>query len=127
LAWGPRGRPVGSAIAAAIVLLELVAPVGRARDLRHPPPAEWARAALTAELASTGQSHLVIVRYGPLHVPNFEWVYNEADIDDAAIVWARDRGDAENADLLRYFRSRQVSLLEVGFTKGPPIRKSYPN
>jgi hypothetical protein len=55
---------------------------------------------------------LVIVRYGPHHDFNREWVYNEADIDAAKVVWARDMGRSDNQELLQYFRNRKVWLVE---------------
>jgi hypothetical protein len=58
--------------------------------------------------------HLVLVRYGPTHDPGLqmEWVYNRADIDRARVIWARDMGDSDNSRLLRYYRDRDVWLIE---------------
>ena len=55
---------------------------------------------------------LVFVRYSPRHIFQDEWVYNRAAIDDARIVWARDLGDAENRQLLRYYADRTALVLE---------------
>jgi hypothetical protein len=38
-------------------------------------------------------------------------VYNEADIDGARVVWARDLGPAGNRDLLAHFDDRRVWTL----------------
>jgi hypothetical protein len=58
---------------------------------------------------------LVIVRYQPTygveHDVDHEWVYNAADIDSAKIVWARDMGNQQNQELLRYFHDRRIWLL----------------
>lgn len=56
--------------------------------------------------------HLVIVRYKPAHNVHQEWVYNEADIDHARIVWAREMDEASNRRLLQYFKDRRAWLLE---------------
>jgi hypothetical protein len=41
-----------------------------------------------------------------------EWVYNGADIDAARVIWAHDRGAAENENLLKYFADRTIWLFE---------------
>jgi len=56
--------------------------------------------------------HLLIVRYPDTHDPNKEWVYNEAEIDNAEVVWAREMSPEKNARLLGYFKDRRAWLLE---------------
>jgi len=68
---------------------------------------------LVRQLTGAAGRHLVIVRYQPGHNVFDEWVYNSADIDRAAIVWARDMGPARNRELLDYYRDRKVWLLEA--------------
>jgi len=63
-------------------------------------------------LMRQGPRHLVMVRYAPGRNTNAEWVYNSADIDASSIVWARDMGDAQNSELIDYYRGRQIWLLE---------------
>jgi hypothetical protein len=53
------------------------------------------------------------VRYQRNHDPQLEWVYNGADIDHAKVVWARDMGDDQNQELLRYYNDRRVWLLDA--------------
>jgi len=65
------------------------------------------------QLEGAGGRQLVIVRYAPDHDPLEEWVYNHADIDGSAIVWARDRGEVGNRELLEYYAGRRVWLLEA--------------
>jgi hypothetical protein len=59
---------------------------------------------------------LVIVRYSPLHNPLNEWVYNAADIDGAKIVWAREMNAAANLELMRYYKDRNVWLVQPDFS-----------
>jgi hypothetical protein len=66
---------------------------------------------------------LVFVRYSPRHIFQDEWVYNRAAIDDARIVWARDLGDAENRQLLRYYPDRTALVLEPDAQ--PPSLTAY--
>jgi hypothetical protein len=68
---------------------------------------------------------LVIVHYRPDHPPMSEWVYNEADIDAAGIVWAREMDAANNRDLISYFKGRNVWLLDAD--DGPPRLSPYPD
>ena len=56
---------------------------------------------------------LVIVRYSPGRDPFEEWVYNDADIDNAKVVWAREMTPAENEELINYFKDRRVWLLQA--------------
>jgi hypothetical protein len=70
------------------------------------------RIQINKQLAKIPGKLLVLVRYWPQHIFQDEWVYNEADIDKARIVWARDLGDTEDQKLLHYYPDRTVKLLE---------------
>lgn len=75
-------------------------------------------------LARAPGTQLVFVRYYPQHIFQFEWVWNEADIDAARVVWARDLGPDENEKLRRYYPTRTAWLLEPDFR--PPRLTPYP-
>ncbi len=79
-------------------------------EINHQNPAR--RIAVAQRLGQIPGRLLVFVRYQPHHIFQNEWVYNEADIDRARIVWARDLGAAENQKLLRYYPSRTALLLQ---------------
>ena len=78
-------------------------------------PNDTPRQLLLRRLNSLAGNHLVIVRYRANHDVFDEWVYNEADIDHAKVVWARDMGDKEEEKLLRYFADRHVWLVQPDF------------
>ncbi|MGH7550800.1 MAG: hypothetical protein ACREK3_08645 [Gemmatimonadota bacterium] len=91
-------------------------------------PASFAqrRHAVIEELRRRPGRDLVIVDYGPEHNVHREWVYNEADIDEAEIVWARDMGN-ENEELIDYFRERRIWHLEVNdMTRLREVARRYP-
>lgn len=69
------------------------------------------RAELESQLERTGDKHLIIVRYSSDHNAEAEWVYNRADIDSAAVVWAREMNDAQNRKLRAFFADRKQWLL----------------
>jgi len=73
----------------------------------------FTRQALKDFLLTKKGKHLVIIRYLPKYMVAREWVFNDADIDHSPIVWARDMGTAKNAELLEYFKDRQVWYVEV--------------
>jgi len=52
-----------------------------------------------------------LVRYWPRHLFD-AWVQNAAAIDQPRVVWALDRGAAENEKLLHYYPDRTAWLLE---------------
>jgi len=60
-----------------------------------------------------GGRQLIIVRYGPHHNVHDDYVHNSADIEGSPIIWSRDMGPEKNAELVDYFRSRHVWLLDV--------------
>jgi hypothetical protein len=70
---------------------------------------DWSleRARILRQLKTAGGKHLVIVRYGTDHSPHNEWVYNEADINNSSIVWARAMSPTENDKLISYFLIEQ--------------------
>lgn len=114
--WHWRRWPIGRWMLAAVLLLALLTPVAAIlRTRQSDDPAAWynQRANLAAELQKSGGQHLVLVRYGPQHHVDEEWVYNEADIDEASVVWAREMDQAHNRQLLDYFSDRETWLLVV--------------
>jgi hypothetical protein len=64
------------------------------------------------QLAALPGEHLVIVRYSKDHNSGEEYVYNEADIDHAKTVWAREIPGVDLSPLLNYFKNRDVWLYE---------------
>ena len=70
------------------------------------------RIAVKRQLAAIGGRLLVFVRYSAHHIYQNEWVWNEADIDRARIVFARDLGPEEDDKLIRYYPNRKLLLLE---------------
>ncbi len=87
-------------------------------------PAGFSRASVAAKLDAAAGQHLVLVHYSPHHNFHQEWVYNDADIDNSKIVWARDSGPFLNRTLLRHFQGRRVWLVDPDGT--PPRVAPYP-
>jgi len=88
-------------------------------------PTNPERATTLAELRQLPGRQLAIVHYGPRHEILFhEWVYNDADIDRAKVVLARDMGPSENQELIDYFKDRHIWLVEAD--EDPPRISPYP-
>jgi hypothetical protein len=71
------------------------------------------RARVLRQLEQRQGKHLVLVSYSPKHDVDDEFVYNQADIDNSKVVWAREMGVSEDAELLKYFHDRQVWTLNA--------------
>jgi hypothetical protein len=132
--WKPGGQPVGSTMLRFVVTLciAMAALDLWARPLHlgipNSPGASWSceclgspqpgaeRANIQGELMRLKGKHLVLVRYGPHHDAGQEWVYNSADIDGSKVMWAREmdpsNNSEQNAELIRYYKDRQVWLVQ---------------
>jgi hypothetical protein len=128
--WTPGGQPVGMTLVRLTVTLCVVLAGVRlfAEPLHLDLPLwpvgwtfEWyghrfqsgsERARVAADLAKLPEKSLVIVRYSPDHQPLNEWVYNTADIDNSKVVWAREMDEAENRELIDYYKDRTVWLVQ---------------
>ena len=111
-------RTIGPALVRAVPLLACTMILLRvtAAAMHSPIEPGWPRgnlqrAATLTELRKLPGSHLVFVRYGRDHDLDREWVWNEASIDGAPVVWARDMGESENEELLGYFKTRSAWLV----------------
>lgn len=100
-----RGVPV---LACAMILLRVSAVAMHARIEPVWPRGNLQRAAILRHLRQLPGEQLVLVRHGHHHDLDREWVWNEASIDNAKIVWARDMGVQENRELIAYFKGRTV-------------------
>jgi hypothetical protein len=84
------------------------------------------RARLLEQLNQQDGHHLIIVKYGPSHSVHDEWVYNEADIDGAKVVWARAMDPKRNCQLMEYFKQRRIWSLEIDGAESASELKPYP-
>ncbi|MFO0940515.1 MAG: hypothetical protein U0930_07080 [Pirellulales bacterium] len=75
----------------------------------------WAirRQQMQQELTEQPGLDLVLVSYSSQHNPHQEWVYNQADIDGAEVVWARSISEEADQRLIEYFSNRRVHRLQI--------------
>ena len=130
--WQWDGMPVGKFLVWTFWAIAMAFSTAAFAQRMNETPANWGieRARVLAQLRADGRRHLAIVRYGTLDIPYErgyrEWVYNEADIDGAQVVWAREMDAAQNRKLLEYFQDREVWLVEVDQYDSPPKVAPYP-
>jgi hypothetical protein len=135
-AWKYQGNPVGRSLvrftAAICLVMAMLRVPAEALHIAPDqfPQAPWLctwygpghfgteRADVAAQLEQIPGNHLVLVRYGPEHETNDEWVYNGADIDHARIIWARAMSPAEDAELIRYYHDRNAWLVQPDREQG---------
>jgi len=135
--WSWRGRPSGLALSRAVpvicavmFLLRITAGMAHIGLDRFYAEAwyqlglqSFGRGALVKQMQQLPGRELVIVRYKPDHLLFNEWVYNDADIDRAKVVWARNMNEVENRELINYFSNRNVWVLDAD--QNPPQIQFY--
>ncbi len=114
--WRFRGRRMGIGMSRVIVLcLILTAPFWNEfvqKGFRNPIGIEY-RTVFRSRLEKLPGRHLVLVRYTPQHDALLdEWVFNDADIDTAKVIWAREIPGVDMQPLLDHFRGREVWIAE---------------
>ena len=128
--WESGGQPVGRAMVRFTVLTCVVMAGVRLfskplnLDIHEWPASSWSgewygpdhfgipRAETQTNLEHLPGRQLVIVRYSPSHNPLDEWVYNDPDIDNSKVIWAREMDPANNLELIRYYNDRKVWLVQ---------------
>jgi hypothetical protein len=128
--WKRRGLPAGEFLVRGLPLVCLGMIVLRVAAVAAHAPLEprWPRGNLdqpriVAQLRQFSGEHLVLVRYGPHHDVDRDWVYNEPNIDAAKVVWARDMGRDANQELVDYFKDRRV--WRMNGDASPPRLETY--
>jgi hypothetical protein len=132
--WRPGDQPVGmTLVRMTVTLCFVLAGLGVYAGPLRLRPAEWPaakwasswfgpgpfgteRAKVETGLEQRSGKQLVIVRYSLNHEPLDEWVYNAANIDNSRVVWAREMDEAENLELIHYYKDRTVWLVEPDTT-----------
>ena len=77
-----------------------------------PIPLQVERQRLQADLERRPGKHLVIVHHPYHDVPSIDWIYNNADLASAKVIWARDMGYMKNQELLKYYADRQIWFVD---------------
>ena len=128
--WRGRRASIGAAVvrsipllACAMILLRVTAAATHTHIEPDWPRGNLDRAAILTTLERRPGKDLILVRYGPHHNLHHEWVWNEASIDDAKVVWAWNMGEKENEELLQYFKDRRV--WQIDGDDSPPQLEAY--
>jgi hypothetical protein len=108
-------KPIGEYLTRFVVLLMLGWTVVLAALDAQYPSTPWSsnRMGIAQQLRALPGKHLVLVVYAPTHNVHHEWIYNEADIDNSRIVWARVIPGRDLMPLLSYFKDRQVWIVHA--------------
>ncbi|MGC8742793.1 MAG: hypothetical protein ACP5T0_02795 [Verrucomicrobiia bacterium] len=127
--WKPYNRPVGVAIAIAVLALCAVQTLLWLKTRKWEYSRrdwDWQRVEIIKKLENDGSRHLIFVRYGEHQSVHNDWVHNSADIDSQKVVWARDMGRDKNRALIDYYKDRKIWLLEADNEYDPPPDKIKP-
>lgn len=129
-AWRWRGRPCGRFLVRASMMLFIFSLAPTCLGFYNYYSFGWGgwietREKMIDKLKHEPGQHLVVVHYGGLESIHHEWIFNEADIDHAKIVWAREMDPSQNRKLLEYFKDRRVWLLKAD--TATPTLVPYPD
>lgn len=122
--WRPGGQPVGAFLVRALPCMCIVLFLVQAGWKATSPTTDLPKVRVQHFLEKQPGRQLAMVRYDAGHNIFDEWVYNAADLDASAVVWARDMSAADNRELLDYYKDRKVWLVEPDRT--PPKVTPYP-
>jgi hypothetical protein len=87
--------------------------------LAAPPSGMYpSRTQIAALVLRQGGRHLILVRYTPEHGADYDFVFNGADIDASAVIWARDMGSGANRELIDHYPDRKVWLWQPDISPG---------
>ncbi len=123
--WSIRKKRLGELLLWLLPVIGIIlVPVKMKRDL----PSAWnmQRGRILKQMAEGEAKHLMIVTYGPQHSFHHEWVYNEADIDTAKVIWARSMNRRQDCELINFFKDRLIWSLEVNNDDSTVEPRPYP-
>lgn len=108
--WRWRGKPCGLTLARITLLLCILILPATIFKLFAKEDHPWAdqREQIRLNLTHLPGKHLVIVHYSSNHNPNREWVYNESNIDESKVAWARSMTPELDTELVEYFKDRSI-------------------
>lgn len=87
-------------------------------------PLQVQRDTLRAQLEKIPGKHLVIVHHPYHDVPSVDWIYNNADLADSKVIWARDMGYLKNRELINAYPDRQVWFVDRAQAKLIPYEQA---
>jgi len=128
--WSRRDRRLKPFIVPVIfclvVMLLTITTSRRIRAENNPLAPQTQHANLLAHLRAQPGKQVVLVKDGRQKSGDHEWIYNEADIDRAKVVWAHDMGTTENCKLVEYFKDRVIWSLTIERDDAPVKLNSFP-
>lgn len=112
----PVGRFLTGALPAAMLLIAFghqAHQIYRPKTIEetYPPNARMQRLS-DALIQEHPGGNVVFVRYTKTRMPQEEWIYNRADIDNSQVIWAQDLGPEQNRRLMDYYEGRAFWLLK---------------
>ena len=127
--WRWRNRKVGRVVLWLVPLLGLASLAWSLNGpMKQDDSSIWLKekARVLHQLPKQNDKHLIVVSYGAQHSFDNEWVYNEADIDSARVVFARRMDRIQDCELVNLFRFRRIWSLHIENDKSPPKLTPYP-